>query len=385
MRRNRLLIIAIGMLMVLGLTTSLLGTAWPTMRLEFDRPIQDLGFLAAIGVVAGSLSAAMSGTLARRIGLGSLLIAGPLLTVLGLATMAVATSWSILIVAALMVGLGWGLTDPSINSHVALEHGPRAMNLLHATFGVGAMFGPILMARSIAGLGGWRPAYVIGAVLSALTVGAVMVTRNQWRAPVADSSEANSSRPSLASSTPYLLAFLLAVAVELTTGQWSFSILESRGMELEPAARFVAAFWGGLTAGRLLGVYSGGRVSFRATIATSAVVLAVGLVWFGVDPGGIGAWGLPLVGLGIALFFPTMVSVSAQRFGEASDYVIGWSFAAAGVGAGAGPWLAGEIGSRSGLDVIPWLVLGAAVALGVVSLLAARDAALHARLVPVKT
>jgi fucose permease len=383
MVQNRLLIIAIALLVVLGVTTSLLGTAWPSLRLEFDRPIQDLGVLAAIGVVAGSVSSAMSGTLARRFGLARLLTLGPAMSVIGLVGFAFAQSWTALVIWSVVLSVGWGLLDPGVNSHVALEHGPRAMNLLHATFGVGAVIGPILMARSIAGLGDWRPAYVIGASLMALVAGAVVLTRSQWRAPAVSSHESAVSRPVFASTIPYLAAFLFAVAVELTIGQWSVSILEARGMSLEPAARFVASYWAGLTAGRFLGVVIGGVVSFGTTLISSAAVLAVGLIIFGADPGGNGAWALPLAGLGIALFFPTMVSVTAQGFGDETDYVVGWSFAAAGAGAGLGPWLMGEIGARAGLDSIPWLVLGVTGLLAVSAITAVRHSAIEAASEPV--
>ncbi len=374
MARRRLLIIAIGLLVVIGLTTSLIGTAWPTMRIEFDRPIQDLGLLALLGVATGSVSSALSGSMARRFGLRRLLMAGPVLAVGGLVGIAMAPSWMVLVTASVVLSFGWGLIDPGVNSHVALEHGPRAMNLLHATFGVGAVFGPILMARSLSGFGDWRPAYVVSAVAVMIAVGAVMVTRHQWRAPQVDQDDSRGRTPSLGPTVPYLAAFLLAVAVELSMGQWSFSILEDRGMALEPAARFVAAYWGGLTLGRLSGVFFGQAVPYRVKLAISSAALIVGLAWFGADPGGLGAWSLPLAGIGIALVFPTMVSVSARGFGDQTDYVIGWSFAAAGVGAGVGPWLVGEIGARAGLHIIPWLVLGFVVLLAGISNVAASDA-----------
>lgn len=148
-----------------------------------------------------------------------------------------------------------------------------------------------------------------------------------------------------------LVLFLVYTGVEVAAGQWAFTLLtESRAMPTAAAGWWVAAYWGGLTAGRLLFGVVGDRITADRLLDSSALVALAGLGLLWADPGGAGAIGLPIAGLGFAAIFPTLVSLTPARIGrDRSTRMVGYQLAAANVGAASIPWLMGLIAGTRGV------------------------------------
>jgi fucose permease len=361
-RRRLLLIVALVGFVGLGLPDGVLGTAWPFARADFGRPVEDLGFVITVLTISSALMAAVSGRVGRRLGTGRLLFVALVLATAGGVMWAAATSWGMFVTGAALIGLGGGFFDPAINHHVARHHGTRSMNALHLAFGLGATIGPIAVVGALGVTGTWRWGLASVVVLYVPVAVVVALTRDAWGAPRV--------RPAVADDLPPLRPwrvmrtlswFATATGIEVAGGQWAFTILQDRGSSDEVAAAFVAAYWGGLTGGRLFGAVFGNRLGRGAVLGGSLLLLAAGYAWLWVDPGGTGAVGLPIAGAGMALVFPTLVLATEEVHGDASDLVVGWSFASAALGAAVLPWGAGLIGARIGTGVIP-LVLGCATA-----------------------
>jgi hypothetical protein len=135
-----------------------------------------------------------------------------------------------------------------------------------------------------------------------------------------------------------LAAFFVYTGLEIATGQWAYSLLtEQRGTGTTAAGLWVATYWAALTGGRLamaVGSRRGGAVGVLGGASVGAVA-GTALLWL--DPAGVGALGLPLVGLSLAPVFPTLVSLTPVRLGnERAASAIGYQLTAAGIGA-AGP------------------------------------------------
>src|SRR5215469_3144215 len=151
---GRALPVALVAFVALGLPDGMLGVAWPSMRATFDQPLAALGQL----LLAGSALASATAVLA----------------------FAAAPAWPLLLVGMVALGFGGGGIDAGINAHVALRHGPGAMNLLHGCYGVGATAGPLMVTAVLAGGRSWRVPY---AGLLALQVGlltAYALTGRAW-------------------------------------------------------------------------------------------------------------------------------------------------------------------------------------------------------------
>lgn len=364
-RRRVLLGIALVGFVALGLPDGVLGTSWPFVRADLDRPVEDLGLIITAITLASAITAAASGQVSRRIGTGGLLLAALALSMLGAGLWATARSWPVFVAGAGLVGLGGGFLDPSVNHHVARHHGPRSMNSLHLAYGVGATIGPLVVIGALEMTGTWRWGFAAILVVYAPVAIAVLSTRDEWGAPRPERMPGHLRTAPGIRVTRTLLWFAMATGIEVAGGQWAFTILDERGMADTAAAGFVAAYWGGLTGGRLLGALVGNRMDRRRALVGSLVLLGLGYALFSLDPAGLGAFGLPIAGAGMALVFPTLVLATEEVHGEGSDLVMGWSFSSAALGAAALPWAVGLVGARTNIDVIPVLLLVAALGLAV--------------------
>ena len=144
------LVVAFALFVLLGLPEGVLGPAWPSIRASLDRPVSSLAWLVAAYTMGYFLSTVVAGRVQARLGVGATVAAGALAMAAGLALYASAVAFGLAVVAALVLGTGGGTVDASINAHVAVAHGPRAMNLLHGFFGIGATAGPLLMTAALA-------------------------------------------------------------------------------------------------------------------------------------------------------------------------------------------------------------------------------------------
>ncbi|MBL8756910.1 MAG: MFS transporter [Phycisphaerae bacterium] len=190
----------------LGLPDGLLGVAWPSMREATGVPLAALGQLLAAGTAGYLISSVASGAVVSRIGVGRLLAGSTLLVVIALATLAASRAWPMILVAGVLSGLGAGAIDAGVNLFAAKAMSARAMLFLHASYGVGATLGPMIMTAAVArggagvgdagGLGyGWGYGAVAGLMVPLIVVFAV--TARAWdggRQPQARAAEGSEVR-----------------------------------------------------------------------------------------------------------------------------------------------------------------------------------------------
>jgi len=350
----RILVVALGAFVMLGLVDGALGVAWPSLREAFGRGLSDLGVLLAFGSV-GYLTASIGyGGLHSRYDTRALLVLGSGLLVFGVAGIAIAPMWLSVAAAATMIGLGAGLVDTGMNAHAALSFDVGSINLLHASYGVGATLGPVVITASLVSTGVWRSGYAFLAVMQVLSAVAIWRRRARWARAEPDASKDLPTVGRGARLWLLLMLFFLYTGVEVATGQWAFTLLsEGRGMGTAAAGTWVAVYWGGLTAGRFGFGVAGERLSSRRILDASMVVALVGISVLWLDPFGIGPIGLPIAGLGFAAIFPTLVSLTPARIGRtASTRTMGYQLASANIGAAGVPWALGLVAEARGLAAL---------------------------------
>lgn len=365
---RRLAAVGFATFIALGLAQGVLGVAWPTMRVDFGRPLPDLGTLLAISVGGYFLAGLAAGPLTRRNGTGNLLVGTMTLGTLSLILYALAGAWPVLLLASAGLGFSGGLLDSVVNAYVALHHGTRTMNLLHAFFGIGATTGPLLVATSLARGLSWRAAYVVLAGVEVLLVVTVVAVRRRWPEGPSAGSEGEHFGVGGPLVLGLLALFFLHVGLEVTAGQWSYSLLtESRDVGEFAAGLWVASYWGGLTGGRLLLGVIGNRVGPRRTMNLSMLGTAAGaaILWW--DLVGLGMVGLPIIGFSLAGMFPTLVTLTPSWVGaDKAPGVIGYQIAAASAGSAALPWLVSRLIDVRDLEVLGPFLLAAALLMPVI-------------------
>lgn len=368
----------------LGLPEATLGVTWPSIRTEMGRPLSSLGIVLGALTVGYLPSSALSGRVAARVGGGRALAGASAVYAAGLSLLVLGPTFEFVVAGSLLNGIAAGQIDPGLNAHFALRHGSRAMNLLHASFGIGATVGPFVATMTLRADGSWRVAYLLYMVVQLVLLVGFVATRDRWAAPPADPAsptprhEPPVHAPARARLTVVLslVNFFLYTGLEVGAGVLAFTLLtESRGFSDTAGGMWAAAFWAGLTVGRVALGVAGHRLAAETTLRVS-VVGAIGtsaLIWL--DPAGLGAAGFPLLGVVLAGIFPSLVLLTPRRVGtERTADVVGVQFALAGIGASAVPAAIGVLADGA-LERIGPSLFGLAVSIAVLDVILAR---LHA-------
>jgi fucose permease len=356
----------------LGLPDGVLGTAWPSMRRTFGLPVSELGALL-LSMMAGYLaSSAAAGSLVARMGVGRLLLLSSLAVAASCAGYAVAPAWRLMLPLGLLSGAGAGAIDAGLNAYAAARMSPRLVAWLHASWGVGAMLGPLLITAVLESGLGWRWGYVaVGSALLALAI-CFSLTLDLWVTPASAAHAApapgNGVLRALRRPAVWIgIALFFAYSgVEATAGQWAYTLLsESRGLEPALAAFVVASYWASLTLGRVLAGLLASRVPTERLLraSTGAAVLAAALLWS--NRGWASSlFGLVVLGLSLAPVFPLLISATPGRLGAGdADHAIGFQVSAACLGGAVVPAAAGLLARWRGIEAVAPYLFGIAVAL----------------------
>jgi len=286
-----------------------------------------------------------------------------------------------MVLCGLFAGAGGGAIDAGLNSYFATNYGANLMNWLHACFGLGATLGPVVMT-TVLNLGqSWRWGYVVVGILQVLFALCLALTRGHWRLGGSQSTtdwerngsttdrERNGSRTGKVSGAATLrlpvvwfgiALFFVFTGIEGGTGQWPYSLFtEARGVAPSIAGLWVSIYWGSLTVGRMIFGLIMDRLGVVRTLRACmiGVVLGSACVWCNV--GVVSFLGLALIGFCLAPLFPSLISVTPGRVGDAhAANAIGFQVASASLGIAIIPGLAGVLAARLGLEIVgPFLLV----------------------------
>lgn len=145
----------------LGLPDSLLGAAWPVMRLDFDAPLSYAGIISMIICAGTIVSSLLSDRMTKKFGTSIVTAVSVAITAASLLGFSFASRWWVLVILAVPYGLGAGGVDASLNNYVALHLKSRHMSWLHCMWGVGAAISPYIMGYALTYGTGWQQGYRI--------------------------------------------------------------------------------------------------------------------------------------------------------------------------------------------------------------------------------
>jgi fucose permease len=347
----------------------------------FGLPQAAMGVALSANVAGYFVSGVAAGRVSAALGVGGLLTVSTTLVAAGLTGFALAPSWPFFVACALVVGLGSGAVDAALNTYAAVHFAPRHMNWLHACYSIGAMLGPVAMTIALAGAS-FRIGYAaLSAVLVAMAL-TFLATRLRWgRRHVGSASAAGTARAALRLPGVWLqiAIFFAYTGLEASAGQWAFTVLrEARGVSVEAAGTWTAAYWGSIAAGRIAVGFAVRRVGPDRLVRAGTVGALAGAVIYALVPGEAGAAGLVVLGLALAPIFPMLMSRTPERLGaDVATHAVGFQVAAATLGVAALPSAYGALADSLGPGSIP------AGLVALAALLAALCAALNrARSVP---
>ena len=285
----------------LGLPDSMLGAAWPAMYTDLGVPISFAGFLTLTTCLGTVVSSLFYSGLRKRFRTEAITVVSVLLTATALLLYSKITSFYLLLPAAFVLGIGGGAVDAGLNTYVAIHYKARAMNFLHAFWGIGTLVGPFLLSYFFSHGISWRMGYTsVGSIQMAVFV-IILVTLPIWKKVTdSDNLEAADNIKSGDSSNmvvlkrkgvkPALLGFFSYCAMEQTAMLWSATYLvTTRGFSEGDAATAAGLLFWGITMGRIISGLVADKLGDSLMIRISHILILIGVLLLISLPSGLSA------------------------------------------------------------------------------------------------
>lgn len=351
----------------LGLPDSLLGSAWPVMRLAFSAPLPWAGAVSMIIAGGTIISSLLSERVTRRFGTRAVTTLSVLLTAASLMGFSTAGAFWMLCVWAIPYGLGAGAVDAALNHYVALHYSARHMSWLHSFWGVGAIISPYVMSWAL-GTASWHTGYRTVSLIQFSIMLVLLLSTPLWRIH-AGQDEAADRHPvvglrnavRIRGVLPLLTGFFVYCGAEAITMLWTSSYLVAvRGVAPETAAAFASLFFIGITAGRIAAGFVTDKLGDRRLIRMGGSVAITGtvLILLPLASDLPSLAGFVLVGLGSAPVYPSIIHATPGLFGARNARaIIGIQMASAYTGSTFMPPLFGLVAGRFGLHWMPYVMM----------------------------
>jgi MFS transporter, FHS family, glucose/mannose:H+ symporter len=339
---------------LIGISMTMLGPILPYFTHRWNLTDGQAGLFFSTQYFGSFLGTLATSWLLPRLGFSKVISAGYFCFALGLACLGLGP-WFFSTAFVAIYGLGYGLTNPSINlraTHLPSSNVAAAVSLLNFSWGIGAVSSPFLLAFFL----GHLSLRALAGLLAACFLGLALAHFVQQADPAA-SSETGPKRSfavwrATLQPAPWIslaLLFFLYVGIEISVGGWV--ALDEKRMVGFNAARMAAApafFYGFLLLGRFLVPIALKYFSQRALSVGGLVLTTVGvaLVAFAQTPMVLHAGAL-LAGFGCGPQYPIYVTWLAARFKGNATWLAALFFGSAGIGSSLIPWLVGVVASQT--------------------------------------
>ncbi|MBI4849684.1 MAG: MFS transporter, partial [Nitrospirae bacterium] len=318
------------------------------------------GFIFIPQFIAAILGSVAGGSLARRIGLKSLLLSALLANVISQALLGSITILSspaafyAVLASTAMFGLAFGSSAAPLNTFPGIFFPQRretALVALHTLLGIGLAAGPIIAGYLIV-RGQWLAFPMSLLIVSALLAGTAILTRFPVYGKPEDAQPPHSPKQQeKLFSSPALWTFIAIVILyafaEGTFSNWAVIYLhEERKIELAHASLALSTFWAMMAAGRLLVSVLLLKVPAIHIWRALPLLMIIGFLLLPIaDSPTVGIALFAFAGLACSAFFPLSVTLVSGRFTSSSAFVSSLMIAALMSGVGIGSYVIGPLRS----------------------------------------
>lgn len=332
-----------------------IGPAVPFLRAEFHLDYT----MAALHISAFAMGMVLSGfgspAIIRRVGVGRALWGGQVGTLIGLSALVLAPTPWVSLAAILFAGLTGTVSLAAVQTSVALQAGPhRAQALLEANIAASltSVAGPFVLVIGAWTGTGWRtlwPAFVLALGVTAL-VGYRALSRNLV-APEAPRASDPPGRLPQGYFRAWLLIFV-GVAVEWSVGFWAAEYLKGvPGGSVGLAAAGAGVFQLSAVVSRTVSSRLTRRFGERKLLVAAVAIMAVGFPFYWTLASPLTAFfGLALLGLGAAAFYPMGLSLSIEAAGTQTAKASSLATAASGGAMLTAPLVLGAVADHVSLS-----------------------------------
>ncbi len=345
----------------LGLPDSLLGAAWPTIRVDFNVPLSYMGLVSMIIAGGTIISGLMSERLTKKFGTRAVVAVSVALTAIALFGFSTVGQFWQMCLWGIPYGFGAGAIDAALNNYVALYYNSRHMSWLHCFWGVGTIISPYIMSYALTH-STWSNGYRNVSYIQFGILAVILIAMPLWKINK-DPAVTEEDKPLLGlhgalkiKGVPTLLiGFYAYCAAESTTMLWASSYLEgTRGISKDKAAAFGSLFFIGITAGRFLSGFISDKLGDNRMIRLGTAIALFGVILIALPVGAASMVGFVIIGLGCAPVYPCIIHSTPANFGaENSQGIIGIQMASAYVGSTFMPPVFGLLANHVSLKLMP--------------------------------
>lgn len=342
------------------LIQAVLPSIYPMLKSDFALSFAQIGWIALVYQVTASLLQPWVGMYTDKHPQPYLLPAGMLVTLVGIALLAFAGSYEMLLVAAAVVGVGSATFHPEASRVARMASGGR-FGTAQSTFQVGgntgSALGPLLTAAIVIPHGqpaiAWFMLAAALAVMVLLRVTGWSVRHGQARLKTFSGQQA----PGLSRNAMWravvviaVLMFAKFVYIASFTNFFTFYLIEHFGLSVQHSQLYLFVFLAAVALGTFAGGPVGDRIGRKAVIWVS---------FLGVAPFALAlphadlAWTAVLsviIGLVMSSAFAALVVYAQEavpgRVGMVSGVMFGLMFGISGIGAAG----LGELADRHGIE-----------------------------------
>ncbi|MFJ4385437.1 MFS transporter [Pseudomonas sp. NPDC089408] len=342
------------------LIQAVLPSIYPMLKSDFALSFAQIGWIALVYQVTASLLQPWVGMYTDKHPQPYLLPAGMLVTLVGIALLAFAGSYEMLLVAAAVVGVGSATFHPEASRVARMASGGR-FGTAQSTFQVGgntgSALGPLLTAAIVIPHGqpaiAWFMLAAALAVMVLLRVTGWSVRHGQARLKTFSGQQASGlSRNAMWRAVVVIAVLMFAKFVYIAsfTNFFTFYLIEHFGLSVQHSQLYLFVFLAAVALGTFAGGPVGDRIGRKAVIWVS---------FLGVAPFALAlphadlAWTAVLsviIGLVMSSAFAALVVYAQEavpgRVGMVSGVMFGLMFGISGIGAAG----LGELADRHGIE-----------------------------------
>jgi FSR family fosmidomycin resistance protein-like MFS transporter len=342
---------------------ALLPAMYPILKSGFGLDFGQIGLITLTFQLTASLLQPLVGLYTDHHPKPYSLVTGMGFSLVGLLILSTASSYSMLLVSAGMVGLGSAVFHPESSRVARMASGGRhgfAQSLFQVGGNTGSAIGPLLAAFVVVPRGQRSVAWFSAAALAGMVILARVGRWYQEHRKAATSRlgaaalhhELSRAKVIVALAILLVLVFSKNVYLASISSYYTFYLIEKFGVPVQTAQIYLFVFLGAVAAGTIIGGPVGDRLGRKWVIWASIVgvlpfTLAlpfVNLFWTGVLSVAIGVI-LASAFSAILVFAQELVP---GRIGMVSGLFFGFAFGTAGIGAA----LLGDLADRTGIESV---------------------------------
>lgn len=257
------------------LIQAVLPAIYPILKVEFNLSFSEIGLIALVYQITASLLQPCVGLYTDRHPLPYLLPVGMTITLLGIAVMAFATHFYVLLFAAILVGIGSSTFHPEASRVARMASGGRfgtAQSAFQVGGNTGSAVGPLLAALIIVPNGKTAMAWFMGFALLAIFI---LTKVSHWLIQQAQQPKKNTvaQNQGLKGLTLYralgVIGILMLVKftyIASISNYYTFYLMERFNLSLVQSQVYLFAFLAAVA----LGTFAGGPIGDK--IGRSAVI-----------------------------------------------------------------------------------------------------------------